>query len=163
SSKALELLAFDADPQSRAALVDRIETERNGYIANRAAESLRRWEAPDSLEPDYILLGAAQPNLGGEQVLERLRERGDPARILSLLPKIQGTNAGTYLGPLVSALLGRSPLPVEAAAASLESPHERVVAAAAQILGRAGKGAVKAHGKALAAALQKAAESWQKA
>ncbi len=162
-AKALELLAFDADPASRAALVERVEQERTWHVAAKAAESLRRWDPPDSLEPDYALLGAALANLGGAEVGERLRERGDPARILARLPAIQAGNEGNYLGPLVGALLARDPLPIEAAAASVDSAHERVVAAAAQILGRAGKAAAKAHGKAVTAALRKAAEAWQKA
>ncbi len=157
----LGLLAFDADPASRAAIVDRIEHEDTPFVAEAAAASLRRWEPADSLEPDYALLGAELANLGG-QVVERLRERGDPARILALLPRVQLENEDAYLGPLVAALLARDPLPVEAAAASVDSPHERVVAAAAQILARAGKAASKAHGKAVAAALHKAAEAWQK-
>ncbi len=156
-----ELLAFDADPASRAAIVERIENEGTWRVAAAAAESLRRWEPEGSIEPDYALLGAALANLGGE-VIPRLRERGDAARILALLPRIQAANEGNYVGPLVTALLTRDPLPVEAAAASLDSPHERVVAAAAQMLGRAGKAASKAHGKAVTAALRKASDAWQK-
>jgi ParB family chromosome partitioning protein len=161
-AKVVELLAFDSDQASRVAIVERVENERAWHVASKAAESLRRWEQPDSLEPDYVLLGATLGGLGGD-VVERLRERGDAARILSLLPKIQPANEGAYLRPLVAALLARDPLPIEAAAAHLESPHERVVAAAAQIVARGGKAAAKAHGKAVASALRKAAEAWQKA
>jgi ParB family chromosome partitioning protein len=161
-SKVLELLAFDSDPVTRAALVERIEQEHVAYVAFKAAESLRRWDPPDSLEPDYVLLGAAVATLGGGPVLERLRERGDPARILAGLPRIQPVNQGRYVGPLVAALLSRDPLPVDAAVASLDAGHEQVVAAAAQILARAGKEAGKTHGKAVTAALRKAAEAWQK-
>jgi ParB family chromosome partitioning protein len=160
-ARVVELLAFDADPASRAALVERVEHERVWAVADAAARGLRRWDEPDSLEPDYVLLGAGLGGLGGP-VVERLRERGDPARILAALPRIQAPNQGPYTGPLVAALLARDPLPVEAAAASVDSPHESVVAAAAQILARAGKAASKTHGKAVAAALRKAAEAWQK-
>jgi len=159
--KAVELLAFDSDPASRAALVECLEREDTWRVAVKAAESLRRWDPVDSIEPDYALLGAALPDVG-DRVVERLRERGDPARILALLPRVQPANEDRYLAPLVAALLAREPLPVEAAAASIDSPHERVVAAAAQILARAGKAASKAHGKAVTAALHKAAEAWQK-
>ncbi len=159
--RVLELLAFDADPASRAAIVERVETERLARVAATAAASLRRWEPEDSLEPDYVLLGAASPGIGGP-VVERLKERGDPARILALLPKIQAGNVGRYLAPLAASLLGRDPLPVEAAAAGIESEHERVVTVAAQILGRAGKAASKAHGPAVVAALRRAAEAWEK-
>jgi len=158
---AVELLAFDADPASRAAIVDRVEKEASSQPANKAAEALRKWEQPGSLEPDYILLGARLAGLGGN-VVERLRERGDPARILAALPRIQPANDAAYVRPLVTALFARDPLPVEAAAAVLDSPHERVVGVAAQIVARAGKSAAKAHGKAIAAALRKSAEAWQK-
>lgn len=162
-AQVVELLAYDADPASRAAIADRIEKEVAWQPANKAAEALRRWDPPDSLEPDYALLGARLSGLGGAEVVERLRDRGDPARILAAIPRIQPANEGPLLRPLVTALFSRDPLPIEAASASLSSPHERVVAVAAQIVGRAGKAAAKAHGKALAAALVKAGEGWQKA
>lgn len=161
-ARVAELLAFDSDPQSRAALVRRIEEETTWAVAVRAAEALRRWEPVDAIEAEYVLLGARLGGLGGE-VVERLRARGEAGRILEALPKIQAVNEAAYLRPLVTALLAREPLPVEAAAARLDSGHERVAAVAAQILGRAGKTAAKAHGAAVAAALQTSAEAWRKA
>ena len=160
-ARAVSLLAFDADPASRAAIVDRVENENTSHVAQMAAEALRKWEPEGSLSPDYVLLGARIANLGGP-VVERLRERGDPARILDALAHIQGSNAA-YVRPLVTALLARDPLPVDAAAAHLDSPHERAAAVAAQIVARGGKAAAKAHGKAVTAALKKATEAWQKA
>jgi ParB family chromosome partitioning protein len=160
--KVAELLAFDSDQASRAALVERVENETAWNVAERAAESLRHFDGPDSLEPDYVLLGAALAGIG-EGAVERLREKGDAARILALLPKIRSDNEDAYLRPLVAALLTREPLPVDAAAASVESVYERVASVAAQILSRAGRAAAKAHGKAVAAAVRKAAEAWQKA
>jgi ParB family chromosome partitioning protein len=157
-----DLLANDADPAGRATLVKRVEEETYGWVGAKVAEALRKWEQPDSLEPDYVLLGARITGLGGSLVLERLRERGDPARILEALPRVQYANEATYVRPLATALLARDPLPVEAAAAVLESPHPRVIAVAAQILARAGKPAAKAAGKPVTAALKKAAEAWQK-
>lgn len=158
---AVELLAHDSDPASRAALIDRVREESTPFVAQKAAEGLRRWESPESLEADYILLGAKVAGLGGP-VVERLRERGDPARILAALPTLQSAN-DAYLRPLTTALLGRDPLPIAAAAASLDSPHDRVVAVAARVLARAGKAAAKAHGKPVMAALEKVAEAWPKA
>ena len=155
----VELLAFDSDPGSRAALVTRVEQESNWAVATRAAEALRRWEPADSLEADYVLLGAKLGGLGGE-VVERLRARGDAKRILDALPRVQPANEAAYLRPLATALFAREPLPVEAAAGLLDSRHERVAAVAAQILGRAGKAAAKAYGKAVLAALRAAASSW---
>ncbi|APR75440.1 HEAT repeat protein [Minicystis rosea] len=161
-SAAIDLLSFDADPAGRAVLVDRIEKETSWHPAAKAAEALRRWEPEGSLEPDYVLLGARLKGLGGP-VVERLRDRGEPARILAALPRIQPVNEDAYLRPLSTALFARDPLPIDAAVASLDSVHERVSAVAAQILGRAGKAVAKAHGKALTAALKKALEAWTKA
>ncbi len=161
-AKVAELLAFDADPAGRAALVDRIEKDDDLAVARKAAEALRRWEPEGSLEADYALLGARFAGLASG-VAERLRERGDAARILAALPKIQPDNEDAYLRPLVTALLTRDPLPVDAAAAEVASVHDRTAAVAAQILGRAGKAAAKAHGKAVTAAIRAAGESWQKA
>jgi ParB family chromosome partitioning protein len=155
------LLAFDSAIESRAALVKRVEEETTWAVAAGAAEALRRWEPADSLEADYALLAARLPGLGGD-VVGRLRARGDAGRLLDALPKIQPANEAGYLRPLVTALLAREPLPLEAAAAQLDSAHERVAAVAAQILGRGGKAAAKGHGKAIVTALRAAAEAWLK-
>lgn len=160
--KAVELLAHDADPASRDVLVSRIEQESDWHVARGAAESLRKLEGWGSLEPDYVLVRSYFTNLE-DRTVQRLRERGDPARVLELLPKIHASNDALFVRPLVVSLLVRDPLPVAAAAASLESPHERIGGVAAQILGRAGKAAAKTHGKALAAATQKAAAAWKTA
>ena len=158
----VEILAYDRDPASRAALLDRLENEDDYRVARKAAESLRRLDGDDSLEPDYALACAAYANLEPRTV-ERLRERGDAARLLDLLPKIPEDREDELVRPLTAALLARSPLPLDAAAARLESVHERVAQVAAQIVARAGKAAAKAHGKGLVAATQKAAEAWAQA
>lgn len=160
--KVAELLAHDPDPASREALIQRIEQDHDVSVARRAAQSLRALDGPEALEPDYVLLRA---RFGGleERTVQRLKERGDPGRILDLLPRIPANLAGVTLGPLVAALLSRDPLPVKEAAARLGSPHERIAAVSAQILGRAGAAASKAHGAALVGALQKALAAWIKA
>ncbi len=157
-----EILAHSPDPASRAALLDRLENEDDYRVARRAAESLRKLDGDDSLEPDYALACAAYGDLEPRTV-ERLRERGDAARILDLLPKIPEEREDELVRPLTAALLARSPLPLDAAAARLESVHERVAQVAAQIVARAGKAAAKAHGKGVIAAAQKAAAGWLKA
>jgi ParB family chromosome partitioning protein len=157
-----EILAHSPDPASRAALIDRLENEDDYRVAKKAAESLRKLDGDDSLEPDYALACAAYGDLEPRTV-ERLRERGDAARILELLPKIPEDREDELVRPLTAALLARSPLPLDAAAARLESVHERVAQVAAQIVARAGKAAAKAHGKGVIAAAQKAAAAWIKA
>ena len=158
----VEILAHDKDPASRAALIDRLESEDDYRVARQAAESLRKLDGDDSLEPDYAIACAAFGNLEPRTV-ERLRERGDAGRLLDLLPKIPEDRRDELVPPLTAALLARSPLPLDAAASRLESVHERVARVAAQIVARAGKSAAKAHGKGVIAAAHKAAESWTKA
>ena len=158
--QAIELLAESKDPSSRDAIVYCIEHDDGYEVVQKAAESLRKLEGPDSLEPDYVLLRSKFANLEST-LLDRLQEKGDAGRIFEELPKIQPSLRQVYFDPLVSILLSRDPLPVEAATAQLTSPHEMVGAVAASVLGRAGKGAAKKHGKALEAAAKQAAEAWQ--
>jgi ParB family chromosome partitioning protein len=158
----VEILGHDRDPASRLVLVDRLQNEDDYRVAKQAAESLRRLDGDDSLEPDYAIAAAAYAGLE-ERTVERLRERGDAARILDLLPKIVDDREEELVRPLTAALLARAPLPLDAAAARLESVHERVAQVAAQILARGGAMAAKAHGKAVIAAARKAAEGWAKA
>ena len=158
----VDILAYNRDPASRAALLFCLENEDDYRVARKAAESLRELDGDDSLEPDYALACAVYADLE-PRTIERLRERGDAARLLDLLPKISEDREDQVVPPLTAALLARAPLPLEAAAARLESVHERVAQVAAQIVARAGKAAAKAHGKAVIAAAQKAAQGWAKA
>jgi ParB family transcriptional regulator, chromosome partitioning protein len=157
--KVAELLAVDPDPAGAEVLTRRLEEETDRAIAKRAAVSLRKLRGEASLEPDYVLLRARFPGLEPRTV-ERLKERGSPAQILDALPRIAPQQEAIVLRPLVAALLGREPPPVAEAAARLASPHPRVAAVAAQILGRAGKSAAAAHGEALTRALVAAAHDW---
>jgi ParB family chromosome partitioning protein len=157
-----QVLAHDADPASREALIARLERDTDIQVARTAAQSLRKLDGEASLEPDYVLLRARYAGLE-PTTLERLRERGDAAKLLELLPKIPAQHEATYVRPLVGALLTRTPLPLDAAAAQLGSVFERVAAVSAQILARAGNAAQKAHGKALVEATRKAATAWAEA
>jgi ParB family chromosome partitioning protein len=157
--QAVELLAHAKDAAARDALVYCIESDDAFHVAKKAVESLRAVDGADSLEPDYVLLRSQWENLE-PTLLERLQERGDATRIMMEFPKIQQEEE--YFDPLVALLLARDPLPVDAAASQLDSAHEKTGTVAAAILGRAGKAAAKKHGKALASAVQKSAESWDK-
>ncbi|MEO7328534.1 MAG: HEAT repeat domain-containing protein, partial [Minicystis sp.] len=157
-----ELLAHDADLASREALIKRLEEDNDIGVARAAAIALRKRDGEASLEPDYALLRARYAGLE-PNTLERLRERGDAARILELLPKIPVQHEQTYLRPLIGALLARTPLPLDAAAAQIGSVFERVSAVSAQILARAGSAAAKPHGKALVEATRKAVQAWTEA
>ena len=157
--QAIELLAQSKDAASRDAIVYCIEHDDGYHVVHKAAESLRKLDGPESLEPDYIFLRSRYSGLENT-TLDRLQTQGDAARILEELPKIAPNLRSHYFEPLVAVLLSRDPLPVDAAAAQLSSAHETVGAVAASILGRAGKAAAKKHGKALGAAMDQAAEAW---
>jgi ParB family chromosome partitioning protein len=136
-----------------------IEHDEHFGVVKKAAESLRALDGPDSLEPDYVLLRARWSTVE-PALLDRLREKGDAARIMQELPKIQAED--DLLEPLVAILLARDPLPVDAAGEQLGTEHEVVGTVAATLVGRSGKGAAKKHGKALIAAVSKAAEAWNR-
>jgi ParB family chromosome partitioning protein len=156
---AVELLAHDKAPASRDELAYRIEKDDHFGVLKKAAGSLRALDGPDSLEPDYVLLRARWSTVE-PALLDRLREKGDAARILQEIPRIKTED--DLLEPLVAILLARDPLPVDAAAEQLGTEHEVVGTVAATLVGRAGKGAAKKHGKAVAAAVGKAAEAWSR-
>ncbi len=86
-----------------------------------------------SLEPDYAWLGS-----GGEELdlrdtcLTRVGERGEPARLLGLLP----TAAPNVWPALAQILLTRNGVASEAVLAALDHPHPRPVRVAAHLLGR---------------------------
>jgi len=150
------LLEFDADPHTRALIGERLREESFNGVANALAHSLRKLYGADSLEPDYMYLQAQQVTLE-KDTLERLRKRGDPARMLELLPRIKRNE---YVAPVMQILLSRTPLPIDAAAPHLGSVHPRVAAVAAEIVGRVGPAAAKAHGKRLTEVLKAARETW---
>ncbi|MBL8969477.1 MAG: hypothetical protein JNK56_02795, partial [Myxococcales bacterium] len=150
------LLEHDKDPHTPALIAARLRDEGYSAIAQALAHSLRKLHGADSLEPDYAFLQAQQANLE-KDTLERLKQRGDPARLLELLPRIKRAELAKAAAQV---LLTRTPLPVDAAVAHLGSVHPSVAAIAAEIVGRAGPAAAKAHGKQLAAVLKAAREAW---
>ena len=111
-----------------------VQEESNHRIANDAGVSLRRMLGADSLEPDYVFM-LARHHPPEDDTLERLRVRGDAARMLQALadPKCKPG----FIEPLVLALASRDPLPVDAAAQYLGDPRPRGGAIAARIIGRA--------------------------
>ncbi|MBL9104629.1 MAG: HEAT repeat domain-containing protein [Myxococcales bacterium] len=151
------LLEYDKDQATLGLIAERLREESWSATAQALAHSLRKLSGADSLEPDYVFLQANQASLE-KDTLERLRQRGDPARLIALLPTIKRAEA--YLAPVVQILLTRTPLPIDAAAPHLGSVHPRVAAVAAEIIGRAGPSAAKAHGKRLAEVTKAAREAW---
>lgn len=128
------LLAKDENPQSRKRLRAMIEKDSDSDVVEAATASLREICGPDSLEPDYALICGEHAYLCDENCLKRLKEKGDAAQILALLPRI----SEGHLQTIVEILLSRSPLPLAEASKALESGQERTLTVAAQIFGRAG-------------------------
>ncbi|HGG56274.1 MAG TPA: HEAT repeat domain-containing protein, partial [Nannocystis exedens] len=155
--RAAELLRYGDTPETRELLAELLRSERNTGVVRAAARSLRLIYGDDSVEPDYAFLEAAKPLELQPDLLVRLREGGDPQRILAILPKVQNAS---LRAPLIAILTARRPLPIEAALASLQSSRELTVAVAARILGSAGGDLSADQGKALADAGQRWAASW---
>ena len=153
-----ELLQHNATPSTRALLVDRLKHEGYFRVARALAKSFRELSGPDSLEPDYVFLQSSVRNLEPNTV-ERLRERGDPGRILELLSQLTQEE---HRGVLVASLMTRDPLPVDEASEQLDSPHEGTAGVAAQILGHAGRRVASAHGRRLEAFTQEMRFSWER-
>ena len=125
-------------------------------VRSHAAESLRRLEGPDSLEPDYVFVRAGWSD--ENDTIPRLRERGDPARILDALAySIKETDT---FAPLLLALASRDPLPLEAAMAHLADPRPQAGAHAARLIGRAGL-LSSTHQATLRQAAERAIDDWE--
>lgn len=158
--RAARLLRFNPDEANIEMLTKLLREDNDSDVAGTSAESLRKIYGPDSLETDYILV-TARFNYLDEQdkTIERLREKGDPARILEVLPRIQSQNEEKFLKPLVAMLLGMDPLPIDDVADLLKSTETRTASVAAQIIGRAGKLALK-HADTLTEALSGAHDQY---
>ena len=151
---AIELLGFDDRPEARDALTRVLLAADYQGIAETAGEALRRLEGPDSLEPDYTFVrsrfGSPEPD-----TLQRLREGGDPARILDAM----SDPSCAMVDPLILALCARDPLPIDEAVSLLADQRVRAPGLSARILGRAAK-LKKPAAKSLATALGTSLTDW---
>jgi ParB family chromosome partitioning protein len=153
---AVEMLGFNDDPATRDLLLKLIQDDTFEHT-DEALRSARRLFGPESLEPDYALLARGDVDLAGEwQIVERVCERGEPGRILELIPKCEYE---TTRQALATSLMRRKDVPIDAAAAQLESRNETAVETAAHLLGRAGESAAK-YAPAVTAALQRWRARW---
>ena len=157
--KVAALLRHDDTDQGRELLQRMIIEDTDFLTVNAAAQSLRALEGPDSLEPDYILVQSPMGQLESDTV-ERLRDRGEPARLIAVLPKIPAGNREHFFEPLVTSLLARDPAPVAEAAERLGEADPRVVAVAARLIGHEAKKAAKKHGKAVVKATHRLSVEW---
>jgi ParB family chromosome partitioning protein len=144
---ALDLLAFDDEPATRDLLLRHLrETSWPEYYM--ALRSARKLFGPEAIEPDEAAVqNPFDPFEPGRsswsdlqkrfdiplaEPLERLRERGDPARLFALIPRCQETNAQA-IGAI---LLDLPAPPLAEARAAIDSESVPAVATAAQLLGR---------------------------
>jgi ParB family chromosome partitioning protein len=155
---ALDLLGHDDEPATRDLLLRLIATTDDYTVFHAALASARRLWGEASPEPDYAAVqnGEADPGQRDE-LFRRLQERGDPRRLLEVLPRVDAEAAEELKG----ILLNRQPLPVAEAQAVVAGPDAVAAGVAAHILGRAGPG-VAASGPAVATALGRWWEAWDK-
>jgi ParB family transcriptional regulator, chromosome partitioning protein len=159
--QALEQLGERRDASNISMFMKVLQGREYWDLSNAAANSLRKMFDADSLEPDYLLVQASVSGLQAqEKTLERLREQGDAAQILAVLPKIQAGMEEVFLKPLVAALLARVPMPVTEVAPLLDTSEDRTVTVAAQIVGRAGKEVAAKHGAVLERGLDRTHGEW---
>jgi ParB family chromosome partitioning protein len=154
---AVELLGFNDDPATRDLLLRLLAETNDPGVAQFALGSARRLWGNDSPEPDYAAVQNRDvlDDEEYEELLKRLRERGDARRLLEVLPKLDAETAEAVKG----ILLNRQPLPVAEAAAVVAGSDAVAAGVAAHLLGRAGPGAVSARA-AVAAALHRWWGEW---
>ncbi len=136
SGTALDLLGHDDRPEARDALKRCILEPDYWRMSQTAGNALRRLEGPDSLVPDYIFVRAPDGS-PEEDTIQRLRERGEPGKILDALAD-PGCD-DEMVEPLMLALAARDPLPIDDAVGALTDSRVRSAGLAARLLGRAKK------------------------
>ncbi len=159
---AVELLGHDDDPATRDLLLKLLATLEAWDFhatAEGAMKSARRVFGLGSLEPDYAVLQNENVLVldDFDEILERVRERGEPSKLFEILPKCPDDVREGLRG----CLLNRPDLPVLEAKAALEGPDASTAALAAHVLGRAGDGAADA-APSVVAALARWRTDWEK-
>ncbi len=106
--EAVELIGHHDDPAVRDLLPRLLAGTDDISVFEAALVAARRLWGPDSLEPDYAALQNADWAETEDDVLRRVRERGDARRLLEILPKLTGDTAAAVR----DILLRRHPPPV---------------------------------------------------
>jgi ParB family chromosome partitioning protein len=159
---AVELLGHDDEPATRDLLLKLLATLApwgSGASPEAAMKSARRVFGLDSLEPDFAVLQNENVYLFDDfdEILERVQDRGEPAKIFEILPKCPDDVRESLQG----CLLNRPNLPVLEAKAALDSPDASTAALAAHVLGRAGAKAADA-ALSVEASLARWRMAWEK-
>ncbi len=148
---AVELLRYNDDPATRELLLKLIaESPDRGDDAYQSARFLF---GDESMEPDYALLRSEFLE-AEDQLIDRMRKRGQADQILQALPRCNDQTRRT----LSRALLNRTPPPVAEAVAVLEDLHPETVEVAAHLIGRSE--ADQKQSKPLTKALKTWLEKW---
>ena len=93
------------------------------------------------MEPDYAVLQNDEAEMldDYEEILDRVRDRGEPRRIFEILPNcLDGATEALAVG-----LRNRPELPLAEARSALESPSLITAGVAAHVLGQAGARAIR--------------------
>ena len=153
---AVEALGIHNDEDTQALLAKTLRHDQDWSVENAALKGLRAFYGEESLEPDYLQLQARYANLEGwQELIKRVTDKGDPVRLLKLLPQIPHPR---FVEQLVSFLVATQPL--EAAAASLSQDALLPALVSAKIIAYAGPKA-RAHQKLLLEATAQAAATWE--
>ena len=98
---AVEQLGYKDEPANRDLLLKLLQTDPDGDVVTAAFNAARRLWGRDSLEPHYALIqhpdagrSSTTRTLSEERVLDAVRDRGDPLRILQLFPRCSLRGAG---------------------------------------------------------------------
>ena len=154
---ALIQLSYNDDEANRELFLDALSGFHGTWEVFQAS---RRLFGIDSVEPDCALLRSDEGyDMAWEsefRCVARICQHGEAAEILKLVPACYDD----VLSVLSANLMQRDPLPIDAAAEALESPHPITVKLAAQIIGRS---ADKANGKKIGAGIASMLGRWNEA
>ncbi len=151
--QAVLLLGHNDDPATRDLLLRLLSGGGDWSILGEAMTSARRLFGPEMMEPDYAVLQNDEAEMldDYEEILDRVRDRGEPRRIFEILPNcLDGATEALAVG-----LRNRPELPLAEARSALESPSLITAGVAAHVLGQAGARASDA-----GAALETELASW---
>ena len=138
-----QLLRHNTSAESVELLKHMLRHDNDWDVTNKAAESVVAMFGAETLEAARVLITAQRGDLEGQnKVLEVMAKHADAGLILEMLDEVHPNNQSRFAQPLIAMVLNSDPLPVAQVAPLLGSEQARTASIAAQIVGRAGKGAV---------------------
>ena len=146
---AIEALGYHDDEASRELLLSLFESSED---PEELLKSARRSFGKDSLEPDYALAKSEYLDPEDEDVIKRLLDNGEPARIIEVLPFLEEELQAVF----THHLLENATLSAKEAKEALESKKAVIVTITVKLLGRRNE-----HSNLLKGLLKTWIELWQ--